>query len=261
MGRLLHHPGGGTATVAGVRLTELAWPDIGELSAPTGRIGPIGEDSSGHKGRRPVLCIPVGSCEQHGPHLPLGTDTLIAEALARAAASEVDGMIVGPSLTVTASGEHAGFPGTLSIGTAVMTDVVLELGRSADWAAGIVLVNGHGGNRAAVDAAVDTLTAEGRHLLSWWPNIAGGDAHAGHTETSIMLAIHPGLVRLDEAQPGATAPLAELAGRLRAGGVAAVSPSGVLGDPGGASSAEGHAILGDLVEQLVAAVRSWAPPR
>ena len=225
-----------------VWLTERVWPELGA------------------GGERAVLCVPVGSCEQHGPHLPLATDTLIAEALAKAVAARIAGVVVGPSLTVTASGEHAGFPGTLSIGTAVMTDVVVELGRSAEWAAGIVLVNGHGGNRDALDAAVTKLTAEGRAVLSWWPTVRNGDAHAGRTETSMMLALRPDLVRLDRAAPGATSPLADLAAELRASGVAAVSPNGVLGDPTGASSAEGLTLLADLVEQLVADVRSWCGP-
>ena len=117
----------------------------------------------------PLLAVPVGSCEQHGPHLPLATDTIIAEALAGELARRRPDVVVGPTLTVTASGEHAGFAGTLSIGTAAMSQLVVELVRSADWAAGVVLVNGHGGNADAVDRAVATLAAEGRDVLSWWP--------------------------------------------------------------------------------------------
>src|SRR6185503_566786 len=86
---------GRRVTVPRVQLTDMTWPEVAD---------------------RPLLCIPVGSCEQHGPHLPLHTDTIVAEALAaRLAASRAD-VVVGPSLTVTASGEHAGFPGTLSLG-------------------------------------------------------------------------------------------------------------------------------------------------
>ena len=155
----------------------------------------------------PLLAVPVGSCEQHGPHLPLATDTIIAEALAAELAQRRPGVVVGPTLTITASGEHAGFAGTLSIGTAAMSQVVVELVRSADWAAGVVLVNGHGGNADAVDHAVATLAAEGRDVLSWWPDVPGGDAHAGRTETSLMLALRPELVRTDRLEPGATAPL------------------------------------------------------
>jgi mycofactocin system creatininase family protein len=222
-----------------MQLTEVTWPDI--------------------EGRA-LLCIPVGSCEQHGPHLPMATDTIVAEAVATGFAAQRPGTVVGPSLTVTASGEHAGFPGTLSIGTETTAAVIVELVRAADWSDGVVLVNGHGGNRDAVVQAMAVLDHDGRAVLPWWPRIAGGDAHAGRTETSLLLAIRPELVRLDRAAPGATAPLASIAGQLRAGGVRAVAPNGVLGDPTGASADEGRALLGGLVADLAAAVARWRVP-
>jgi mycofactocin precursor peptide peptidase len=212
-------------------------------------------------GDPPLLCVPIGSCEQHGPHLPLGTDTIIAEELAASLAERRSGIVVGPTLSVTASGEHAGFPGTLSIGTDVMTQVLVELVRSADWAGGVVLVNGHGGNRDAVERAVATLTGEDRDVLAWWPDVPGGDAHAGRTETSLVLALGCHVVRKDLAEAGAMEPLAELAPRLRAAGVRAVSPNGVLGDPIAANDGEGHELLGALRDQLVAAVDAWRRDR
>jgi mycofactocin precursor peptide peptidase len=209
----------------------------------------------------PLLAVPVGSCEQHGPHLPLATDTIIAQALAGELAERRPGVVVGPALTITASGEHAGFAGTLSIGTAAMSQLVVELVRSADWAAGVVLVNGHGGNADAVDHAVATLAAEGRDALSWSPDVPGGDAHAGRTETSLMFALRPELVHVDSLEPGATAPLTELAPRLRAEGVRAVSPNGVLGDPAGAGASEGRELLATLAGQLASAVDAWCAER
>src|SRR3954449_5713373 len=98
----------------------------------------------------PILLLPVGSCEQHGPHLPLHTDTVIATALACGVAERRSDCVVAPPITIGASGEHQGFAGTLSIGTDAMTNVLIELVRSADWAAGVVFVNGHGGNAAAM---------------------------------------------------------------------------------------------------------------
>ncbi len=210
---------------------------------------------------RPLLAIPIGSCEQHGPHLPLATDAIVAEDLAGELARRRDDVVVGPTLTVTASGEHAGFAGTLSIGTPAMTQVVVELVRSADWAAGTVLVNGHGGNADAVGDAVSVLVAEGRDVLSWWPAVTGGDAHAGRTETSLLLALRPELVRADRIAAGAKEPLPALTRRLRADGVRAVSPNGVLGDPIGANAAEGAELLAMLTDQLVAAVDGWLADR
>ena len=118
-----------------------------------------------------------GSCEQHGPHLPLDTDTRIAVELAGRAAARCDA-IVGPPVAFGASGEHQSFPGTLSIGTEALTTLLVELGRSAfadpDRAAfrGLAFVNGHGGNLLAVHRAVEVLVAEGRPAGSWAPSRA-----------------------------------------------------------------------------------------
>ncbi len=209
-----------------------------------------------------TLLVPLGSTEQHGPHLPLGTDTLIATAIAsRTAALDRAGVIVAPAVPYGASGEHAGFPGTLSIGTDALTTVLVELGRSATPPNGgpfarLVFVNGHGGNHTAVEAALEILRSEGRMVAAWWPTVPGGDAHAGHTETSVLLAITPHLVHLDDdeksALRGNTEPLSSLLASLRRGGVRAVSPSGILGDASGANTEDGERILSALVDQLVA---------
>jgi len=153
-----------------------------------------------------LLAVPPGSCEQHGPHLPLDTDTRIAIALTERLAASRARVVVAPAVSYGSSGEHAGFPGTLSVGQDALELLLIELCRSADGFAGVVLVNGHGGNAVAVGRAVATLTTEGRRVLPWWPSIAGGDAHAGRTETSILLALDPAVVYLDRAAPGNTAP-------------------------------------------------------
>ena len=118
--------------------------------------------------------------------------------------------MVAPPITISASGEHQGFPGTLSIGSDVMADVVIEVARSADWAAGVVFVNGHGGNVAAMQRAAAVFREERRHALIWWPHLPEGDPHAGHTETSLMLALAPDQVRFEAATSGPVPTIAEL---------------------------------------------------
>jgi mycofactocin system creatininase family protein len=203
----------------------------------------------------PIVVVPVGSCEQHGPHLPLATDTIVAGALADRLAARRPDCVVTPPLTITASGEHRGFPGTLSIGTEIMAGVVIELVRSADWAAGVVLVNGHGGNVTAMHRAAEVFDVERRDVLIWWPSITDADPHAGHTETSLLLAIDAGLVRVDLATPGPVPTMPELVRE----GVRPLSPSGVLGDPTSASADAGTRILSMMVDQLVEAVDAWRP--
>ena len=204
---------------------------------------------------RRLLVVPVGSLEQHGPHLPLDTDTRIAVAVARRACQGRAGVALAPALPVGASGEHAAFPGTLSIGAEALTACLIELGRHASlhWRA-LLLVNGHGGNVTAVEAAVGRLRYEGRACLAWHAALPEGDAHAGRSETSVMLALAPSAVRLDAAERGDVRPLAEILPLLRERGVRAVSPNGVLGDPAGASAAEGEQLLARLVDSLSAAI-------
>jgi mycofactocin system creatininase family protein len=223
------------------RLGHVTWPDLWGL-AP-----------------RPIIAVPIGSFEQHGPHLPLDTDTRIANALAEGlvASFEPGDVLIGPTLTMSSSGEHAGFPGTLSIGADVVEHLVVELVRSADWSGGVVLINGHAGNARPVQRAVNKLLGEDRRVLAWWPHVRNGDAHAGESETSMMLAIAPALVRMTKAEAGRPEPLVDLIDELRANGVRAVSPNGVLGDPRKATANHGKALLTRLIIDLVAAVDEW----
>ena len=234
-----------------MRLGDATWPEVDGITRRP--------DDGGAPA--PIVLVPVGSTEQHGPHLPIATDTIIAEELAGRAVHHTDGLMIGPPISVGASGEHADFPGTLSIGSQVMTSVIVELIRSADWAAGVVLVNGHGGNHEAISDAVKTATAEGRRALAWWPKWPqrrdGGpaDLHAGRIETSLMLAIDPGLVRLERAAAGADASIDD----VRTRGVRAVSSNGVLGDPNGASGGEGERFITAFVDDLVHQIERWRP--
>jgi mycofactocin system creatininase family protein len=219
-----------TGAAAAAMLGEACWP---EIAAPT-------------------VLVPLGSIEQHGPHLPLDTDTRIAVAVATLAARRQPGSaLVGAPVAYGASGEHEGFPGTISIGSAALTTLLVELVRSATRTfSRVVLVCGHGGNADGVEAAVARLHHERRDGVGWFGAVPAGDAHAGRTETSLLLAIAPHLVRPGPWQAGPTEPIGQLMPTLRAGGVRPVSPNGVLGDPAGATAAEGERLLDLLAGRL-----------
>ena len=229
-------------------------PVLGDLGSAT---------SSQLPSSSPSILIPLGSTEQHGPHLPLDTDTRIASAVARAAANLLDDgrdWLVAPAIAYGASGEHQSFAGTISIGTEALTRLLVEYGRSATcWAQRLVFVNGHGGNIGALHGAVGKLRAEGRDV-GWCPcTVAGGDAHAGHTETSVLLHISPAEVLTDRWLAGNRAPLPDLLPSMRRGGVAAVSRVGVLGDPTTATAAEGRRIFAEMVDGCARRVARWIP--
>ena len=202
-----------------------------------------------------TLLIPLGSTEQHGPHLPLDTDTRIAEAVTARVAELIAGAVVGPTISIGASGEHHGFAGTLSIGTDALATMLVEIVRTAGPEfARVAVVNAHGGNAVAVSKAREICRSEGRDLRTWTVNVPGADPHAGHSETSLMLAIAPDVVRLDLAEPGVLSPMSEILGSLVEGGLIGVSDNGVLGDPTTANAEDGHEILRKLVAGAIEAI-------
>jgi creatinine amidohydrolase len=214
-------------------------------------------------GRRFLLAIPVGSLEQHGPHLPLDTDTRIAVELTRRLSGTRTDIMSAPPVAYGASGEHAAFAGTLLVNHEVLAELLVELIRSARASfAGVVLVSAHGGNHEGLTLVRERSRADGEAVLIWPAAVPDGDAHAGRTETSLMLAIDPTAVRMERAEAGCTDPLEVLMPRLRAEGVRPISSNGVLGDPTGASAAEGAALLAAMTAALADAVEArWPDPR
>lgn len=207
-----------------------------------------------------TLVVPLGSVEQHGPHLPLDTDTRIAAAVADVVCERLgdSGILRAPDLNYGASGEHEGFAGTISIGHDALRGMLVEYGRSAcRWARRIVFVNGHGGNTRTLIDAVTRLRYEGRDA-AWFPcAFPGADAHAGFTETSVLLHVSPSLVDPARAAAGNREPVGALLPVMREGGVAAVSPNGVLGDPTEATADEGRRLVAEVTDRLAAALVSW----
>lgn len=216
-------------------LADTTWPEV--------EVGPRG-----------VLIVPLGATEQHGPHLPLDTDTYLACEIASRvhAVRPVTGL--APPIAFGSSGEHADFPGTLSIGTDALKAVLIELARdsSRHWSS-LLVVNAHGGNLDALQQAAEICRHEGRHFAAVHLAVEGMDAHAGAAETSMMLYLNADRVRLPLMQQGHTGSTQELMQQLREGGVRAVSANGVLGDPTGATTEQGRRWLDELTAKAIAA--------
>ena len=211
----------------------------------------------------PVSLLPVGSIEQHGPHLPLATDLLIAQHLA-ARAAEKSRRLLLPPLPVGISHEHSQFWGTLTLSADGLADLALAIVRSAA-AHGLkrfVFVNGHGANCVALDDAARQLRGENlpTYVFNWWQAV--GPAlrslslspvdHAGPVETSILLAINPSLVRTNRLSDAARA--GEWGRSVESVQVlfdaVSFTPEGNVGDPRSATAEKGTILLRDAIAAL-----------
>jgi len=224
---------------------------------------------------RSVLVQPVGAIEQHGPHLPLSTDLVIAETLAeRVVAEHGDALDLWllPPLAYTKSNEHAWAPGTIWLSATTLLSVLDDLGRSLATlpTRRLAFLNGHGGNTQLLALANRELRlAHGLMTFLLHPSLprdAGGVAaddeelgmgvHAGRDETSIMLYLRPDLVDMDVAARAIPDAMADRR-RVRFGGDVAfgwlsrdLHPSGVVGDPTLASAEHGEELVTGMVESL-----------
>lgn len=218
---------------------------------------------------RPYAVLPVGSCEQHGDFMPLATDALEVEYFARHVAREIQAALL-PTLPIFQSFEHTGFRGSLSLrpetAMAMIRDLVDELERQNFTR--VILLNGHGGNFALAPVVRDINRLDRPIkiiLLNFWEfdeseegqSIKQGEIHSAGWETSLMLALHPELVREQYAR---AKPIAGLEGNVRQSdlnlfGFGTVRPAGFWGQPERADQELGRAIVASIEKNLVNAVQ------
>ena len=213
-----------------------------------------------------IVLLTLGSWEQHGPHLPFDTDTIIINSVVSQTMHDsqinANEFMIAPTVAISASDEHAGFPGTLSTGTEALAQSVVAICRSASWSLGVCIVNGHGGNTDALARISSALTHEKiTHSIWSLPSYDGADMHAGHTETSVMLHVAPDKVQTDRIERGTVGDSSALVAQMRTSGVAGVSDNGVLGDPTTATKEHGYAVMNlystSLASHLVKLSHEW----
>ena len=241
------------------RLADMTWPEVAALDPA-----------------RVVAILPVGAVEAHGPHLPLATDRVIAEAMAdegaRRLAARGWAPLVLPAVDYTAAPFADGFPGTVSVRPETVTAAIIDVASALagrGWRC-LAVANAHldPAHLGALAAAADRVREEGRIALAFpdltrqpWAGrlgeeFASGACHAGRYEGSIVLAARPGLVR-EEARSALPANPASLSRAIRAGQTTfeqAGGPRAYFGDPAAASAEEGReriAELGRILEEAV----------
>jgi creatinine amidohydrolase len=240
-----------------IAMEKLRWPEAEALREQADSVG----------------LIPTGALEQHGPHLPLGTDYMVAEALAREVAEKLPvQVVVTPTLRAGLSDHHLAFPGTVSLSQETFRGWVEAhiAGLELIGIDRVAVFSGHGGNFAFIGELAAELTSRaGPTRVIAYDDLFGfvrimdeaarghgleapeTDVHAGALETSVALALFAGLVGDYDGVEGYIAAEAGWTERIWADGIAALSSTGVLGDPAGASAEAGRAIFDALADELV----------
>ena len=216
-----------------------------------------------------TVVMGFGSHEQHGPHLPVGTDSFLADALALGLAEGL-GAFLAPPLRLGCSEHHMSFAGTITLTTETFKAVVKEALASfcVHGFKRIILLPTHGGNFAPLKEAVDEFSApDGVLILAYtdleslvgsWKEMAlkrgitpeASGAHAGENEASAMLYLHPQMVRMDLAKPGFVGDHDEAIAKVF-NGIEHVHPLGVIGDPRAADAEAGEVYIKGLVKMLL----------
>ena len=211
-----------------------------------------------------LALLPVGSTEQHGPHAPLGTDVLTAEAVAEAGADAYDGeVVVAPAIPVGVAAEHRQFTGTLWVSEDTFRDYVRETVASLahhGWDR-VVIVNGHGGNVGALREVASTIVREDDAYavpFTWFESVgdhADEMGHGGPLETAMLRHVAPDLVaedRVEAAREGASDGWGEWVSYANlAVDSAEFTENGVVGDPAAGSAERGAELLDLASEALV----------
>lgn len=222
---------------------------------------------------RDTVVLALGATEQHGAHLPLGTDALLGDHLAVLVADRLDAF-VGPTVRVGCSSHHLEFPGTLSVEEETFHGIVRGLVHSL--ARGgfrrVVLLPTHGGNFGPLGAALATLPEDPGITISALTDVrvllaiaqigedehgvplGAGGLHAGEWETSLLLGVDPTLVRRDRAEPGYTGDLDAALGAIFGSGVHTIAANGVIGDPTDASVEHGQRYWDAVVDIVLDAI-------
>jgi creatinine amidohydrolase len=240
-----------------MKLAELHWPDVKKLDR-----------------QKTVVIVPVGSMEQHGPHLPFQVDVFVSSRLAEDLEQTIPEILLLPALWAGVSAHHMDFPGSITLRAQVFIEVLRDVCASLHHHGfrRIVLLNGHGGNRASLEVLGQQLFAElglTVNTLAYWdlvPDLvkslkaapSSGMGHSGELETSLMLYLAPHLVNPAEVPRGALGieEHGPLTGIKRYASMKEHSAEGVIGIPSAASAETGAKLYRGCLDALGRAVRS-----